>query len=144
MGTIADAVHQMTWDSINAIDKAKAEHHLKNMIERGHMYRYLERTLGRGICFVLGNDHAETTWTTLLTKGSRKPDPIMRMLQKEEIRRLAEQFSLLRDHIVGHKMAEVREMFASSFRPQTLDTVYLGSFDITSHSPEADLDYDHY
>ncbi|KAK5105874.1 hypothetical protein LTR62_001933 [Meristemomyces frigidus] len=141
---MADVVHQMTWDSVNAIDKAKTEHHLRNMMERGHMYRYLEKTLGRGICFVLGNDHAETTWTALLTKGSQKPDPIMRMLQKEEIRRLAQEYALLRDHIVRHKMAEVREMFASLFRPQTLETVYLGAVAVTSHSLEANLHYDHY
>lgn len=101
------------------------EKHLKTMIERGHIYMYLERELGRGICFTLGVDFPETSWTGLLTKGTNGPDPIMATLRKSSATTLAGRYSTLRDALVAYKMAEISRTPVAVGGPMGLDHIYL-------------------
>ena len=107
------------------MDHTLLEKHLDNMIQRGHMYTYMEGELGRGICFTLGADFPETSWTGLLTKGSNGPDPIMQTLKNSRAAALSGHYGMLRDRLVEYKVAEFSTRAAMFRRMSELDAIYL-------------------
>ncbi|KAM0724053.1 hypothetical protein Q7P37_000233 [Cladosporium fusiforme] len=65
---------------------------LEKMIARGNSYKYLERTLGVGVCFVLGTSLSETHWTKLLAKSTPESAKAIDQIRNTPVMSLGERF----------------------------------------------------
>lgn len=77
--------------------KKAARTDLKAMLAAGSRYRNLEKSLGRGVCFVLGTSFPESCWTKLFPKSDSR---LIKHCRNIGLDGLAQPYSNLRDAVI--------------------------------------------
>ncbi|KAF2170532.1 hypothetical protein M409DRAFT_19352 [Zasmidium cellare ATCC 36951] len=92
----------------NQTTPEKVESTMKDMVNWGHRYKNLEKTLGKGICLVLGTQLSETLWYKILPKSGPKFKDVIAHLRKTGAVEVQKAFVDLREVIVKSKLQELR------------------------------------
>jgi len=97
---------------LNQLDGAsyhrkQVESTVKEMLDAGSKYRNLERVLGDGVLFVLGQDIAESYWTKLLPKSGSAFDQAVNRLKSVNIPEIASRYSNLRKAVIDSKLTSM-------------------------------------
>ncbi|KAK4496858.1 hypothetical protein PRZ48_011307 [Zasmidium cellare] len=86
----------------------KVETVIVDMMNRGGRYLNLEKTLGKGICMVMGTQLSETLWYKILPKSGEKFNTAMKCVRETPAVEVQELFADLRETIIQSKLQELR------------------------------------